>query len=117
MDELRQRNSKVASCQRPSEHGYYGVPLGLAGRSLNPCFRTPKRNGGARRTRSVKTIDGGQHEKGNTFIKTFLVAAILVFCLTATSYAQVEHRLTLNAGAGFTPLVVRIGNSLNSDWA
>src|ERR1700693_673560 len=50
------------------------------------------------------------------YFKTFLVAGILVFCLTATSYAQVEHRLTLNAGAGFTPLVGRITNSLNNSW-
>ena len=49
-------------------------------------------------------------------IKTFMVATMIVFGFTATTDAQDEHRLTLNAGAGFTPLVGRISKSLDNGW-
>ena len=49
-------------------------------------------------------------------IKTFMIATMIVFGFTATTDAQDEHRLTLNAGAGFTPLVGRISKSLDNGW-
>jgi hypothetical protein len=42
--------------------------------------------------------------------------SLLLFCLATMANAQDEHRLTLNAGAGLTPLVGRMGNSLDNGW-
>ena len=61
--------------------------------------------------------NGDQHEKELRIIKTFMVATMIVSGFAATTYAQDEHRLTLNAGAGFTPLVGRIGKSLDNGWS
>jgi len=48
--------------------------------------------------------------------RSLVVIGILLGCLTAMANAQDEHRLTLNAGAGFTPLVGEIGNNLDNGW-
>jgi len=61
--------------------------------------------------------NGDQHEKELRIIKTFVVATMIVFGFAATTYAQDEHRLTLNAGAGLTPFAGRISNSFDNGWS
>src|ERR1700681_4054540 len=40
----------------------------------------------------------------------------LLLCLTVTGYAQDNHRLSLNAGAGVSPLVGGISDRLENGW-
>jgi hypothetical protein len=47
--------------------------------------------------------------------KKLTMIGIVILCLAGSSYAQ-EHHLTLNVGAGYTPLVGDIGTDLDNGW-
>jgi opacity protein-like surface antigen len=65
------------------------------------------------RTRSANSV----HDRlVQGFGVTLLVSILIIICAPRTVYAQAEHPVTVSFGAGVTPLVGRISNSLDNGW-
>ena len=65
------------------------------------------------RTRSAKSV----HDRLlQGFGVTLLVSILIIICPPRTVYAQAEHPVTVSFGAGVSPLVGRISNSLDNGW-
>lgn len=51
-----------------------------------------------------------------SLVKICLSSTVLLLSLSLAAYGQDEHKLSLNIGAGYTPVVGKISNDLQNGW-
>ena len=67
----------------------------------------------------MNTLNGNRRAlklAASTMLRVMALTAMLLIVFTLTVQAQSEHRFTLNAGAGISPLVSEISHRLDNGW-